>query len=30
LSTPLFADIAAEMTEAEREIWRSTPGWQLA
>jgi cysteine synthase A len=30
LSTPLFADIPADMTEAERDIARSTPGWQLA
>ena len=30
LSTPLFADIPADMTPAEREISSSTPGWQLA
>jgi cysteine synthase len=30
LSTPLFADIGADMTEVERDISRSTPGWQLA
>src|SRR4029079_7448158 len=29
LSTPLFADVAADMTEAELEISRSTPGSQL-
>ena len=30
LSTPLFADIPADMNEAELEISRSTPGCQLA
>jgi cysteine synthase len=30
LSTPLFENVAADMTEAERQISRSTPGWQLA
>ncbi|KAL3762582.1 hypothetical protein ACHAW5_003198 [Stephanodiscus triporus] len=29
LSTPLFADIAAEMNEEELEITRSTPSWIL-
>jgi cysteine synthase A len=29
LSTPLFADVAADMNEAELEISRSTPGSQL-
>merc|ERR1711920_1064752 len=29
LSTPLFADIDAEMNEAEREIAKSTPSAQL-
>jgi cysteine synthase A len=29
LSTPLFERIGADMTDAEREISRSTPGWQL-
>ena len=29
LSTPLFADIAADMTEEELEISRSTPGARL-
>jgi len=29
LSTPLFADVAAEMTEEELAISRSTPGGQL-
>jgi len=30
LSTPLFADVAADMTEEELEISRSTPGFRLA
>ncbi|MEZ5891546.1 MAG: cysteine synthase A [Parvularculaceae bacterium] len=30
LSTPLFADIPAEMTDEEASISRSTPGYQLA
>jgi cysteine synthase A len=30
LSTPLFADVAADMTEEELEISRSTPGGQMA
>ena len=30
LSTPLFADVAVEMTEEERQISRSTPSAQLA
>ena len=30
LSTPLFADVGAEMNEAELTIMRSTPGGQLA
>jgi cysteine synthase A len=29
LSTPLFENVATDMTDAEREISRSTPGWQL-
>lgn len=29
LSTPLFGDVAADMTEDEVEISRSTPGYQL-
>ena len=29
LSTPLFADIPADMTEEEQEIARSTPGFQM-
>jgi cysteine synthase A len=29
LSTPLFADITADMTEEELEISRSTPGQQF-
>jgi cysteine synthase A len=29
LSTPLFADVPAEMSEEEIKISRSTPGWQL-
>ena len=29
LSTPLFADIEADMNEAELEIAKSTPGFQL-
>ncbi len=29
LSTPLFADIPADMTEAEQEISRSTPNYQI-
>src|SRR3979411_2325706 len=29
LSTPLFADVSADMSEAELEISRSTPGSQL-
>jgi cysteine synthase A len=30
LSTPLFADVAADMTDEELEISRSTPGFRLA
>ena len=30
LSTPLFADIEAEMSAEEIEIARSTPGYQLS
>jgi cysteine synthase A len=30
LSTPLFSDVAVDMTEEELEISRSTPGAQLA
>ena len=30
LSTPLFADIPADMTEDEQKISRSTPGYQMA
>jgi cysteine synthase len=29
LSTPLFADIAVDMTNEELEISRSTPGFQF-
>jgi cysteine synthase A len=29
LSTPLFGDIAADMTDEEKEISRSTPGFQM-
>jgi cysteine synthase A len=29
LSTPLFADIPADMTDEEQEISRSTPGFQM-
>jgi cysteine synthase A len=29
LSTPLFADVSADMNEEEQEISRSTPGFQL-
>ena len=29
LSTPLFADIAADMNEEELEITKSTPNYQL-
>ncbi|HEY1935068.1 MAG TPA: pyridoxal-phosphate dependent enzyme [Acetobacteraceae bacterium] len=29
LSTPLFADVAADMNEAELEVSRSTPGFQM-
>jgi len=29
LSTPLFADVSADMSEEELEISRSTPGFQL-
>ena len=29
LSTPLFADVSADMTEEELRIARSTPGGQL-
>jgi cysteine synthase A len=29
LSTPLFADVSADMNETELEISRSTPGGQL-
>jgi cysteine synthase A len=29
LSTPLFADVAADMTDEELEISRSTPGFRL-
>ena len=29
LSTPLFEDIPAEMSDAEQEISRSTPGYQM-
>jgi cysteine synthase A len=30
LSTPLFADVSADMNEEELEISRSTPGAQLS
>jgi cysteine synthase A len=30
LSTPLFADVPAEMTEEELQLMRSTPGFHLA